>query len=31
MFESYAKGFIEGLGGSLLESEIKALPMVHCL
>ena len=27
MFESYAKGFIEGLGGSLLESEIKALPM----
>ena len=31
MFESYAKGFIEGLGGSLLESEIKAFPMVHCL
>jgi hypothetical protein len=31
MFESYAKGFIEWLGGSLLESEIKAFPMVHCL
>ena len=27
MFESYAKGFIEGLDGSLLESEIKSLPM----
>lgn len=27
MFESYAKGFIEGLEGSLTESEIRALPM----
>ena len=27
MFEAYAKGFIEGLEGSLMESEIKALPM----
>lgn len=27
MFEAYAKGFIEGLEGSLLESEIRALPM----
>ena len=27
MFEAYAKGFIEGLEGSLSESEIKALPM----
>ena len=27
MFESYAKGFINGLEGSLSESEIKALPM----
>ena len=27
MFESYAKGFIEGLEGSLSESEIRALPM----
>ena len=27
MFEVYAKGFIEGLEGSLLESEIRALPM----
>ena len=27
MFEAYAKGFIEGLEGSLSESEIRALPM----
>lgn len=27
MFEAYAKGFIQGLEGSLSESEIKALPM----
>ena len=27
MFEAYAKGFIQGLEGSLTESEIKALPM----
>lgn len=27
MFEAYAKGFINGLEGSLSESEIKALPM----
>ena len=27
MFEVYAKGFIKGLEGSLLESEIRALPM----
>jgi len=27
MFESYAKGFITGLEGSLSESEIRALPM----
>ena len=27
MFESFAKGFIEGLEGSLTESEIRALPM----
>ena len=27
MFESYAKGFIEGLEGSLSENEIRALPM----
>lgn len=27
MFESYAKGFIEGLEGSLTEDEIRSLPM----
>ena len=27
MFEAYAKGFIQGLEGSLSESEIRALPM----
>lgn len=27
MFDAYAKGFIEGLEGSLSESEIRALPM----
>ena len=27
MFEAFAKGFIEGLEGSLTESEIRALPM----
>ncbi len=27
MFEAFAKGFIEGLDGSLTESEIRALPM----
>ena len=27
MFEAFAKGFIEGLEGSLLESEIRVLPM----
>ena len=27
MFEAYAKGFIEGLEGSLSESEIRALPL----
>ena len=27
MFEGFAKGFVEGLEGSLTESEIRALPM----